>query len=218
MSLATESLDLLRQVPLFRGLTDGDYTALQDISTSRECRAGDVLIQEGQPAEALYILAGGQVEIRKANRTGALARLGRGECVGEMSVVSDERPSVSVVCASDCQLIVLTKADFHALMARNPAVSVGLIRVLVHRLSSANDNVREVSAIARDIETFNRVVGRVANQTHILAINASIESARAGEAGRGFGVVAAEMRNLADEAQTAVEKIQRLVAQIKAQG
>ncbi|MBC7541818.1 MAG: cyclic nucleotide-binding domain-containing protein [Candidatus Sericytochromatia bacterium] len=217
MSLATESLGLLRQVPLFKGLTDGDYEALQAISSTRDCRSGETLIQEGESAGALFILVGGQVEIRKANRPGALARLGRGECVGEMSVVSDERPSVSVVCASDCQLIVLTKADFHELMARNPAVSAGLIRVLVHRLSSANDNVREVSAIARDIETFNKVVGRVANQTHILAINASIESARAGEAGRGFGVVAAEMRNLADEAQKAVESIQRLVAQIKAQ-
>jgi CRP-like cAMP-binding protein len=217
MSLATESLSLLRQVPLFKGLTEADYEALQAISTNRDCRSGETLIQEGESAGSLFILAGGHVEIRKANRKGALARLDRGECVGEMSIVSDERPTVSVVCVSDCQLIVLTKADFHALMARNPAVSVGLIRVLVHRLSSANDNVREVSAIARDIETFNRVVGRVANQTHILAINASIESARAGEAGRGFGVVAAEMRSLAYEAQIAVEKIQRLVAQIKAQ-
>jgi CRP-like cAMP-binding protein len=217
MSIAAGSLGLLRQVPLFQGLGEDDLQELLAISSQRQCRSGETLIQEGESAGALSIVASGHVEIRKANRPGALARLGSGECVGEMSVVSDERPSVSVVCATDCELIVITKADFHALMSRNPAVSAGLIRILVARLRTANDNVREVATIAREIETLNKVVGRVANQTHILAINASIEANRAGDAGRGFAVVAGEMRKLAVEAQTAVQRIEQLVAQIKSQ-
>lgn len=218
MSIAAESLGLLRQVPLFQGLGEDDLQELMAISSQRQCRSGETLIQEGEASGALYIIARGLVEIRKANRPGALARLGPGECIGEGSVVSDERPSVSVVCANDCELIVITKGDFHALMSRNPAVSAGLIRVLVQRLRTANDNVREVNTIAREIETLNKVVGRVANQTHILAINASIEANRAGDAGRGFGVVAGEMRKLAVEAQTAVQRIEQLVSQIKSQG
>jgi CRP-like cAMP-binding protein len=217
MSLAADSLALLRQVPLFHGLGETDLQELLAISNPRQCRTGDTLIQEGEASGSLFIIARGQVEIRKANRAGALARLGPGECVGEMSVVSDERPSVSVVCSGDCELIVITKADFHTLMGNSPAVSASLIRVIVARLRTANDNVREVNTIAREIETLNKVVGRVANQTHILAINASIEASRAGDAGRGFGVVAAAMRKLADEAQTAVQRIEQLVSQIKTQ-
>ena len=215
MAIAADSLALLRQVSLFQGLSEADYAALAEISSTRACRTGEVLIPEGEPSAALFIVAEGFVEVRKGERS--LARLGRGECVGEMSIVSDERPTVSVVCATDGKLIVITRGEFQALMTRNPAVSTGLIRVLVHRLRSADDNVREVTTIAREIDALNQAVGRVANQTHILAINAGIESARAGELGRGFGVVAAEMRKLADEAQTAVRNIRRLVAQIKTQ-
>jgi CRP-like cAMP-binding protein len=217
MSIATESLGLLRQVPLFQDLGEADLQDLLAISSSRHGNAGETLIQEGEASGTLFIVARGLVEVRKAGRTSALARLGVGECLGEMSVVSEERPTVSVVCSSDCELIVITKGDFHTLMGRNPAVAAGLIRILVARLRTANDNVREVSAIAREIETLNKVVGRVADQTHILAINASIEASRAGDHGRGFGVVAGAMRTLADEAQRAVGRIEHLVSQIKAQ-
>jgi CRP-like cAMP-binding protein len=217
VSITADALGLLRQVPLFHGLGESDLQDLLTISSTRPCRAGETLIQEGEPAGALFIVARGEVAVRKANRTSALAHLGAGECVGDMSVVSDERPTVSVVCSQDGELIVITKADFHTLMGRNPAVTAGLIRILVRRLRTADDNVREVSAIAHEIETLNKVVGRVANQTHILAINASIEANRAGEAGRGFGVVASEMRKLADEAQRTVGRIEHLVSQIKAQ-
>lgn len=216
MSLPAESLSLLRQVPFFSGLGEGDHAALAEITVQKRYRAGETVMVEDEPGDALYIVEQGEVEIRKANRIESLARLGRGECVGEMSLVTDERHSATVVANRESVMLVVGKRDFHALMDRNPAVARGLLGVLVHRLREANANVREFNAIAREIEGLNQVVGKVSNQTHILAINASIEAARAGEHGRGFTVVANEMRKLADEAQHAVSKIQSLIAQIKA--
>ena len=73
------------------------------------------------------------------------------------------------------------------------------------RLSATN--VRELTAIAGQIQNFVSTIGQIADQTNLLALNAAIEAARAGEAGRGFAVVAEEVRKLAEESNSAAQKI-----------
>ncbi|MEB3883291.1 methyl-accepting chemotaxis protein [Lyngbya sp. CCY1209] len=83
----------------------------------------------------------------------------------------------------------------------------------------------KVDAIARQIvrlsEQTNQIgnisqlVADLANQTNMLALNAAVEAVRAGEHGRGFGVVATEIRKLADESQKSAQKIGTLVADIQ---
>jgi methyl-accepting chemotaxis protein len=53
------------------------------------------------------------------------------------------------------------------------------------------------------------LIGNITGQINLLALNATIESARAGEAGRGFAVVASEVKNLANQAKQATDKITR---------
>jgi methyl-accepting chemotaxis protein len=69
----------------------------------------------------------------------------------------------------------------------------------------------------KDISIFVDSIESIASQTNLLALNAAIEAARAGDAGRGFGVVAEEIRKLADESRKSTEEIKNLVESIQEQ-
>lgn len=72
-----------------------------------------------------------------------------------------------------------------------------------------------LASVADDIDQVTFVIGSIAEQTKILALNAAIEAARAGDAGKGFGVVATEIRSLADSVSTSVSRIEGLVRTIQ---
>jgi len=73
----------------------------------------------------------------------------------------------------------------------------------------------QVEGSVGQIEKITNLIGELAGKTNLLALNAAIEAARAGQHGRGFGVVAGEMRRLADQTQAALAEIRKLAQEVR---
>ena len=77
----------------------------------------------------------------------------------------------------------------------------------VGRVDAADQQAQRPSAASESMGGIVELIGNITGQINLLALNATIESARAGEAGRGFAVVASEVKNLANQAKQATDKI-----------
>jgi methyl-accepting chemotaxis protein len=79
--------------------------------------------------------------------------------------------------------------------------------VAVHQVEAADVQAQRLSSTTQAMGGIVKLIGDITGQINLLALNATIESARAGEAGRGFAVVASEVKNLANQAKQATDRI-----------
>ena len=93
--------------------------------------------------------------------------------------------------------------------------AVAQIEHLATEVSNTSEAMLRLKQESEHIEGVLNVIKSVADQTNLLALNAAIEAARAGEAGRGFAVVADEVRNLARHTQGATQEIETLIASLR---
>jgi len=94
--------------------------------------------------------------------------------------------------------------------------SVVSITTLVEEVDQAAKHIDSLNQQSQKIDTVLKVIGEIAEQTNLLALNAAIEAARAGEQGRGFAVVADEVRGLASRTQSSTKEIKEMLDELHA--
>jgi len=101
-------------------------------------------------------------------------------------------------------------------ISRQLCQATDLVGVAVDEAQRTNADVASLAQAAQEIGNVVKLIQHIAGQTNLLALNATIEASRAGESGRGFGVVASEVKSLAVQTAKATEQISTQIAAVQA--
>jgi len=133
--------------------------------------------------------------------------------MNEMLATSQEVARSTVEAASAADLAEHETSNGSAVMSE----SVDAIRALGSHVDSLSGVMQQLVLDSNEIGKVLGVISSIAEQTNLLALNAAIEAARAGEQGRGFAVVADEVRSLASRTQTSAKEVGVLVERLQSQ-
>ncbi|PCR94708.1 methyl-accepting chemotaxis protein [Pseudomonas fluorescens] len=192
-----------------------------------------------EPARLLEALAAMQANLRKTIEQIAGSATQLGAAAEELSAVTEEASrglqqqndeieqaatavnemtaAVEEVARNAVSTSEASNQSTHAAREGRDQVvkTVDAIQTMTHDVQNTAQMIEGLAAQGRDIGKVLDVIRAIAEQTNLLALNAAIEAARAGEAGRGFAVVADEVRALAHRTAQSTQEIEKMVAGIQ---
>src|SRR5918999_2548817 len=131
-------LDEFRQVPLLADLTEEDLERLYEMAETISVPAGELVLQEGDPGDSLYIVLDGELEVTKrhGNQEILLAVYKAGQFFGEMALLEQAPRSASVRTLQEGRLLVISQAAFQTLLTCSPSAPLKILHTVTSRLRS----------------------------------------------------------------------------------
>ena len=127
-----EGFEFLKNTSLFDRLSLSEMKQLYNITNTRQCPPGELVIEQDQPGQALFIVKRGQVIVQRVegDKISVLVELGPGAHVGEMSLVDQAPTSARVVAGPEgAELFEITRDQFESLIASDDKIAVKVFRV-----------------------------------------------------------------------------------------
>lgn len=188
--LMTAEIEFLNTISYFQGLREQDLNQIKTVLFERKFGRGDIVIYEGDTADAIYLLYSGTIKIFKTSVEGKeqiLNIVRPGDSFNDVPVFDDEINPASAQAMSDVILYELSKNELIELIQDNPNIAQNTIKVLARE-------IRKLVTLVEDL-SFRNVIGRVAK---ILLNYASEES------GTGPRLTQQEMAAMAGSAREVV--------------
>ena len=139
---------ILRQTPLFTGLSDAEMAALAVHVTRQRFDRGELLFNEGDRCQGLYLVANGKIRIFKLSPSGReqiLAVEGPGSSFAELPVFDGGMYPASASALEDAEVLFISRKDFHGLCLQHPEVGLKVIAVVGARLRRLVGIIEELS-------------------------------------------------------------------------
>lgn len=120
LTAVTDKLDVLRDVPLFADLDERSLQAVAVFAHDATFKAGDVLMLEGEPGDAFYVIVEGTVRVEHGDRT--VRSMTAGGFVGEIALIDRRLRTATVTCVTDVHALEIHGHEFERLLETLPAV------------------------------------------------------------------------------------------------
>lgn len=138
----------VQNIPLFSGLSSAELEEITAITAKRSFPKNNVIINEGDETDSLYLILSGKVKVVLSDEDGkevTISILEPNDYFGELALIDDEPRSARVVTMEQCQFSVINQSDFTRVLDNNPGLVRNLLKGLTKRLREANKNIESLA-------------------------------------------------------------------------